>query len=109
MTTPTRQDSIVAACLIAAVVGLTPFTNPGCAKTLTIQDPQTGQLRPITQEELDKLITDTGNIVKVITITTGHPEAVPFIDLGARLAAILVAFFYGRPKTTSTKPGGNNQ
>lgn len=96
MTLPNRKDTIVAVALLAAVVGVAPFTGPGCDRLITVQDSDTGEIRKATTQEVEQLVKDAGDIAKVITITTGHPEAVPFIEIAVRLAAILVAFFYGR-------------
>lgn len=106
MNMPTRKDSVIATALLIAIIGTTPFTNPGCKQPLTIEDPLTGQIREVTQEELTKILEDVGTTAKVIAITTGQPQAVPFVELGVRLAAILVAFFYGRPKQTPTPKSG---
>lgn len=98
------------ACLVVGVVGIATFAPVGC-ENMVIKDPVTGETRPATPEEaaalVDKAVQDTGNVARVITVVTGQPEALPFVDLGVRVAALIAAFFMNRrvEKTATAPPG----
>lgn len=95
-----KRQSIVAVCLIVVVVGILPFMNPGCGDIYVI-DQTTGEVREATETEAKAIVEGIGAAAKVITVATGHPQYVIFIDLATRVAALAIGFFYGRKELSA--------
>jgi len=87
------------ALLSYAAVGITTFAGTGCDKYM-IHDPETGLWREATREEaiadVERNILTGEHVAETVTVTVGHPEYVPIIDLVGRLAAVLAAFWLNR-------------
>lgn len=90
-----RRQAVMFMCIGVALIGVMPFTNPGCQNVMVL-DEVTGELRPATADEVKGIVEGVGDVAKVVTIAVGQPQYVPFIDIAVRLAALAVGFLYGR-------------
>lgn len=95
-----KRQIIVIVCLLVVVVGVLPFMNLGCG-TIYVVDQTTGEVREATELEAKAIVEGVGAAAKVITVATGHPQYVIFIDLATRVAALAVGFFYGRKELSA--------
>ncbi|GAI39074.1 unnamed protein product, partial [marine sediment metagenome] len=84
------------AALMVALIGVTPFTNPGCEQ-LMVMDAETGEMRPATVEEIEVGLQPVGDAGKAILTATGYPMWIPAVDGVLRLTALILAW-YIRPK-----------
>jgi len=101
-----RKQAVVFAAVAVALIGVMPFTNPGCERIRVI-DRETGELRPATDEELKGIAEDVGDVAKVVTVAVGHPEFVPIVDVAVRVLALALAFFYGRKEIALETAAGS--
>lgn len=95
MNSTKRKEYTLLVILLAAMSGIMPFAGSGCTELMVV-DTDTGELRPATEEETAAIIEQVGDVGKIISVSTGHPEFLPFVDLGTRLALIVAAFMYKR-------------
>jgi len=80
------------ACLAVAMVGTQPFLNPGCG-AIKVKDTVSGELRDATPEEVEEMTYRMGEVGKTVTIATGQVQYLPFVDIGVRLVALILAFY----------------
>lgn len=94
------------AAIAVALIGVMPFANPGCGE-IKVLDPETGELRPATAEELRAIAERVGDAAKIVTVAAGQPEYLPLIDVAVRVLALALAFFYGRKEISLGIAGGS--
>ena len=101
MTFPKINRLHVAALLIlVGLVGLVPFSNPGCGPVYVI-DAQTGETRVATPEEIQAIVEQGGDLARVVTIGVGHPEWLPIVDVAVRVIALVAGFVLGSKKAAA--------
>lgn len=102
ITANTARRPLLYAMLVVAAVGATPFLGPACGR-FTVTDEATGQQRPATEDEVKWILAQPTQLVKDIAVATGHPEWLPFADIGMRLAVLIYAIRFGRPLQPKTQ------
>lgn len=101
MTLPKINRMHIAALLIlAGLVGVAPFSPAGCGPVYVV-DPQTGERRPATQEEIQAIVNQGGDLARVVAIGAGHPEWLPFVDLAVRVIALVAGYALGSKKAAA--------
>jgi len=98
------RRSLMLAALAVALIGTTPFTNPGC-KGVQVIDDDTGLPRPATQAEIESIAQGGGAVAKGVLLATGQPEWVPLVDVAVRVAALVLAWMTKPKDTTTTSTG----
>lgn len=95
--------------LVIALVSFGTLVNPGCQE-IYVRDAATGELRAATPEEQEAIIRasieEVADVAQIVVVSGGHPELLPFIEVGKTLAGVLVAFWLGKKKGNPPIPGG---
>jgi hypothetical protein len=94
---------LMLATLAVAVIGIQPALNPGCG-TIKVKDPVTGAVRDATPQELQDVSVWVGDIGKVATVSAGQAQWVPFVDVGVRVLALLLAWYQKTEIEKKEKP-----
>jgi hypothetical protein len=89
--------------LAVVAVGVAPFSG-GCEK-MYVLDHATNVWRPATDGEqqtiAEKVAGQTATVAETVALATGRPQYVPLIDVAARLAALIAAYFIATKKKTA--------
>ena len=99
-----KQASIFSL-LLAAVVGLQPLVNlTGCYPH--DYDPTTPAIDAPSQAQVDTAAAAAGSTAAAGATAAGQPLLAPFLDLGARLAVLIAAWFISKkyPKKEQVTP-----
>lgn len=91
---------VAALFILVGLVGLAPFTGTACGPVYVV-DPQTGERRPATPEEIQAIVNQGGDLARVVAVGAGHPEWLPFVDVAVRVIALVAGFALGTKKAAA--------
>lgn len=101
MTKDRVYQGLMVLAIVAGFMVVPLTTGPGC-QDLYVRDEVTGEVRVATPEEdlaiRGKVITEVADQVSYVMAASGHPEYIPFAQLGGQLALALTALFINKKR-----------